>query len=121
MAEASAAHEGDKAALLAAINEAAGQLSSNRSKAPSSKQAQGKQLMQGSKVNATVARDLVSNAGSTRADDLTSAADFERGKARLSRPGDQHEIESDLRSLPSEYDYGSKRKFLDVLGNVSIS
>ena len=29
-------------------------------------------------------------------------------------------LEEDLRSLKSEYDYGSKRKFVDVLGNVSI-
>lgn len=28
-------------------------------------------------------------------------------------------MEEDLRSLRSEFDYGSKRKFLDVLGNVS--
>ena len=27
----------------------------------------------------------------------------------------------DLRSLRSEYDYGSKRKFVDVLGNVSMT
>ena len=28
-------------------------------------------------------------------------------------------MEEDLRSLRSEYDYGSKKKFIDVLGNVS--
>ena len=28
-------------------------------------------------------------------------------------------MEEDLRSLRSEYDYGSKKKFVDVLGNVS--
>ena len=73
-------------------------------------------MMMESQVNRSMARDLVSNAGSARvADDTVSAADFERAKARLNGQ------ESDLRSLPSEYDYGSKRKFLDVLGNVSIS
>lgn len=27
-------------------------------------------------------------------------------------------MEEDLRSLRSEYDYGNKKKFVDVLGNV---
>jgi len=30
-------------------------------------------------------------------------------------------MEEDLRSLRSEYDYGSKKKFVDVLGNVSTT
>jgi hypothetical protein len=30
----------------------------------------------------------------------------------------QNEQNEDLRSLKSEYDYGSKRKFVDVLGNI---
>ena len=77
--------------------------------------------MKESQVNRTVARDLVSNAGSARADDLKSVGGQELTKAKLNGQGNANELESDLRSLPSEYDYGSKRKFLDVLGNVSIS
>ena len=30
------------------------------------------------------------------------------------------EGDEDLRSIKSEYDYGSKKKFLDVMGNISI-
>ena len=77
--------------------------------------------MKESQVNRKVARDLVSNAGSARGDDLKSAADFELTKAKLNGQSNRNDQESDLRSLPSEYDYGSKRKFLDVLGNISIS
>jgi len=29
--------------------------------------------------------------------------------------------EEDLRSLRSEYDYGSKKKFVDVLGNINTT
>ena len=32
---------------------------------------------------------------------------------------ESRQMEEDLRSLRSEYDYGSKKKFIDVLGNVS--
>ena len=117
LAEAQAAHEGDRAALLAAINEAANQLGGDKSKASQ----QGKSLMKESQVNRKVARDLVSNAGSARGDDLKSAADFDLTKAKLNGQSNRNDQESDLRSLPSEYDYGSKRKFLDVLGNISIS
>lgn len=81
LAEASAAHEGDRAALLAAINEAAGHLGGDKSKASQ----KGSNLMKESQVNSRVARDLVSNVGGARADDINSAADFERGKTRLNR------------------------------------
>jgi len=75
--------------------------------------------MKNSQVNSTVARDLVSNAGSKVGD----MNDFEHGKTLLNnRAGldsESRQVEEDLRSVRSEYDYGSKRKFLDVLGNVS--
>ena len=85
--------------------------------------------MMGSRVNAHVARDLTSNAGSRVADmnDFRgtreqNAADFEKGKTLLSqRGGDAGRADDDLRSMKSEYDYGSKKKFLDVLGNVSAA
>ena len=32
---------------------------------------------------------------------------------------ESRQVEEDLRSLRSEFDYGSKKKFVDVLGNVS--
>jgi len=53
-------------------------------------------------------RDLVSNA--SRPADLK---DFE------DQDGDNKKVEEDLRSLRSEFDYGSKKKFVDVLGNVT--
>ena len=34
------------------------------------------------------------------------------------RENGQNEGNEDLRSLRSEYDYGSKKKFVDVLGNI---
>lgn len=30
----------------------------------------------------------------------------------------ENRADSDLRSIKSEYDYGSKKKFVDVLGNI---
>ena len=75
-------------------------------------------IMKGSNVNIVMARDLKSNAG-----DLTHQNyDFpnEGGyrelneKALLSQRGPERE--DDLRSMRSEYDYGSKKKFVDVLG-----
>ena len=38
----------------------------------------------------------------------------------MERGGNDDGEEADLRSIKSEYDYGSKRKFVDVLGNISI-
>ena len=96
-------------------------------------------LMKNSQVNQTVARDLVSHATSRVADmndftnenrggeqshpNMTSAEQFEHGKTllnnRAGRDTESRKMEEDLRSLRSEYDYGSKRKFVDVLGNVS--
>ena len=83
--------------------------------------------MKSAQVNATVARDLVSNAGNSRIGDMndfadrapSKAAQFEAGKTLLNRAGHEKTQEEDLRSLRSEYDYGSKKKFVDVLGNVS--
>ena len=124
-------NEGDRAALLAAIDEAAGNIGKAKG-GPNSvaRQKQATELMNKSNVNATVARDLVSNAGNSRIGDMNDFA----GGSRLSRPTDaerfEHgktllnndknaQMEEDLRSLRSEYDYGSKKKFVDVLGNVS--
>ena len=53
----------------------------------------------------------------------SSAEQFEHNKTLLNnRAGidtQSRKMEEDLRSLRSEYDYGSKKKFVDVLGNVS--
>ena len=90
--------------------------------------------MKSSQVNARVQRDLISNAGSRVGDmgdfasgprpNLAAAEQFEHGKTLLNnRAGfeDQsRQVEEDLRSIRSEYDYGSKKKFVDVLGNISI-
>ena len=93
-------------------------------------------LVKDAKVNATVARDLVSNAGSSRIADMAdfiagangmapqlSPEAFEHGKTLLNnRSGldnQSRQVEEDLRSMRSEFDYGSKKKFVDVLGNVS--
>ena len=96
--------------------------------------------MKNSGVNARVQRDLISNAGS-RAGDMSDfasvsaprtskltgapspAEQFEHGKTLLNKRAghqDQSPQEEDLRSIRSEYDYGSKKKFVDVLGNISI-
>ena len=120
-AEAQAVHEGDRAALLAAINDAAATMrGSKQGGGPKSNASAA--LMQNSRVNANVARDLVSNAGSSRVGemgDFAAADKFEHGKTLLNNNRRQEGVEEDLRSLKSEYDYGSKKKFLDVLGNVS--
>ena len=76
-AEAQAAHEGDRAALLAAINEVASGLKAKKSTA-----SQNSALMKSSQVNANVARDLISNANS-RVGDMN---DFAR---RSEGPNDQ--------------------------------
>ena len=91
--------------------------------------------MKGSQVNANMARDLVSNAGSSRVGDMndfnsgarkgSNAENFEHGKTLLNNRQDldsqSRQVEEDLRSIKSEYDYGSKKKFIDVLGNVSAN
>lgn len=79
--------------------------------------------MSGSKVNANVARDLVSNASGKVADmnDFNKKQETRNLKAQLDNSRRREPVEEDLRSIRSEYDYGSKKKFLDVLGNVSIS
>mmetsp|Transcript_32431 Transcript_32431/g.40177 ORF Transcript_32431/g.40177 Transcript_32431/m.40177 type:complete len:93 (+) Transcript_32431:87-365(+) len=83
-AEAQASQEGDRAALLAAINQAATQLGGKKGVSTTGASQHGNSLMKGSKVNANLARDLVSNAGSRVADmnDFRgmreqTAADFE--------------------------------------------
>ena len=87
MATAMNAPGGDKAALLAMINEAAGQLGGKKGVSGSKASQHGTDLLKGSKTNAVVARDLVSNANS-RVGDMNdfreqSAADFEKGKTLL--------------------------------------
>ena len=85
-------------------------------------------MMKSAQVNAHVARDLVSNAGSSRVghmNDFASAAAVKRGadgRTLLNNRNGQDfaPADDDLRSLKSEYDYGSKKKFIDVLGNISI-
>ena len=85
-------------------------------------------MMQDRKVNQSVARDLLSNVGSAKPDNLANMKDFDNfdhsktfkaGKAALDRVAGEVDQPSDLRSLRSEFDYGSKRKFVDVLGNPS--
>lgn len=87
-------------------------------------------MMQDRKVNQKIARDLVSNAGSARHENIANMNDFNNydhnstfkaGKAALDRVAGNTNLDSDLRSLKSEFDYGSKRKFVDVLGNQSRS
>ena len=76
-------------------------------------------MMKSAQVNAHVARDLVSHAGSNQVADLK---DFLHPQLNSKKIQGQHSGggEDDLRSIKSEYDYGSKKKFLDVLGNISI-
>ncbi len=90
--------------------------------------------MKSSNVNQHVARDLVSNANS-RVGDMAdfaggqaihqTAEQFEHGKTLLNNRGGNdgasRTADEDLRSLRSEYDYGAKKKFIDVLGNVSTA
>jgi len=56
---------------------------------------------------------------------MSADEQFEHGKTllnnRAGRDTESRKMEEDLRSLRSEYDYGSKRKFVDVLGNVSAA
>ena len=79
--------------------------------------------MKTSQVNQTVARDLVSNAGNSRVGDMNDFAGKSGsgtgGFSLPNRPQGESRAEDDLRSVRSEYDYGSKKKFVDVLGNVS--
>jgi DNA-binding XRE family transcriptional regulator len=85
--------------------------------------------MKGSNVNLAMARDLKSNAGDSRADmadfnhaQRQTAEQFEHGKTLLNQKvASVHNApqDEDLRSLRSEFDYGSKKKFVDVLGNVN--
>ena len=67
-AEAQAAHEGDRAALLAAINEAASSLAKKSEAKSAARSAAQRDMIKTANVNATVARDLVSNATSRVAD-----------------------------------------------------
>lgn len=75
-------------------------------------------LMKHSNVNFAMARDLKSNA----ADVSHHAKDFVAGMdnlgERLTQQKDQIK-EDDLRSLRSEYDYASKKKFVDVLPSTT--
>jgi len=52
-----------------------------------------------------------------------SAEAYEHGKTLLNNrnglDNQSRQVEEDLRSMRSEFDYGSKKKFVDVLGNVS--
>ena len=60
-----------------------------------------------------------SNMGLTSRD-LDGLAKFDHTKTLLESQRKQTKVQDadgDLRSLRSEYDYGSKRKFVDVLGN----
>lgn len=79
--------------------------------------------MKDSNVNLNMARDLKSTAGDLpklqdRVHNQT-AEEFEHGKGLLSQKAESQR--DDLRSLRSEYDYGSKKKFVDVLLNVKNS
>ena len=111
-----------RAALLAAINDAAATMRGSK-QGGGPKSTTSAALMQSSRVNANVARDLVSHAGSSKVGDMAdfaAAERFEHEKNLLNNASRRQEgVEEDLRSLRSEYDYGSKKKFLDVLGNVS--
>ena len=128
--------EGDRAALLAAINDAAANIGPSKKAAAKQANTASSAMMKSANVNMHVARDLVSNANS-RVGDMNdfaggapgntgtklSAEQFEHGKTLLNnRAGidtESRQVEEDLRSLRSEFDYGSKKKFVDVLGNVS--
>lgn len=94
--------------------------------------------MKSSNVNQAMARDLVSNANSNVANlrdfeerllseqkNKQDAAQFEYGRTLLENQYKMAEPEKpreeDLRSLRSEYDYGSKKKFVDVLGNINTT
>ena len=130
LAEAEAGGASNRAALLAAINDAANQLGGKKGVSIASAAKHGSNLMQGSGVNANLARDLTSNAGSRVADmndfrdQAPTGLGSDKGKTLLNavraRDGENRQ-EEDLRSMRSEYDYGSKKKFLDVLGNVSAA
>ena len=111
--------------MLAAINEVAGGLQNKKVN-----EKQQSELLSNAGVSQGVKRDLVSNA--SRAADLRdfeeqlmqkkqTADQFEHGKTLLNNkaPQNAEKVEEDLRSLRSEFDYGSKKKFVDVLGNVT--
>ena len=74
-AEAQAVHEGDRAALLAAINEAAANMGQKKVGGAAKSSTASAALMQKSGVNANIARDLVSNAGASRVGDMADFAD----------------------------------------------
>ena len=116
LAEAQAAHGGDRRALLAAIDEATAEMQ-NKHAGRNEVQSKSQALMQKSQVNAHVARDLVSHASGKGVADLN---DFSKPSLKKVAAGPNEAGEEELRSLRSEYDYGSKKKFVDVLGNVSI-
>ena len=112
----------DREALLAAINETVSGL-----KKPVNMQQQLEALSK-SKVNQNMQRDLVSHA--SKAADLRDFKDDEnlQTKATLNslkgRENESKQREDDLRSnrsLKSEFDYESKRKFVDILGKTAGS
>ena len=113
----------DKAALLAAINQSVN-APKQQSKADAYKVAQRLNTEQG--VNSRVAHDLVSNASrpANMADVQANPAGFDHkatlDKDKLSRMGgNDASQDNELRSIKSEFDYNSKKKFTDVLGEPS--
>ena len=80
LAEAQATHEGNRHALLAAIDQAAQKLNKGTS-VVSQADRQSNAMMSESKVNANVARDLVSTA-STQIADMTDFLDLNYFKAK---------------------------------------
>ena len=111
-------------ALLAAINNAVAEIQSKKSGATSTnKDAASSALLKNSQVNSQVARDLLSIPQSSVADMNDFIDDVSSNDRRQNRVSFQNTPtqDDDLRSIKSEYDYGSKKKFVDVLGNVSIA
>lgn len=54
------------------------------------------------------------NGGTLNSHDLES---LNAGNARIKASDTKNNNPDDLRSVRSEYDYGSKKKFVDILGN----
>lgn len=106
-----------KADLLKQIDDAASQYggpapSKGRHEGTSNMAKRTGQMVMGGGASGLTGKDLAS----------LSEDKFNHGKTLLGAGGMKKETDSekneDLRSIRSEYDYGSKKKFVDVLGNV---
>lgn len=116
----------DKAALLAAINKS---VSAPKAQSKVEVQRNAKNLQQSQGINARNAHDLVSNA--SRAGDVADLREVampesythkqslltqDQIRAQMRERAQGAQEQQDTRSVKSEFDYSSKKKFTDVLG-----